>query len=67
MLRYRVSGMTCGHCAKAVTSAVEAVPTVRRAVVDLDRGEVAVEVEDARDQAVRAAIADAGYEVLERL
>jgi len=67
MLRYRVSGMTCGHCAKAVTSAVEAVPTVRRAVVDLDRGEVAVEAEDVRDQAVRAAIADAGYEVLERL
>jgi copper chaperone len=59
--------MTCGHCAKAVTIAVEAVPTVRRAVVDLDRGEVAVEAEDVRDQAVRAAIADAGYEVLERL
>jgi len=33
---YTVSGMTCGHCVKAVTEEVTAVPGV--AAVDLDLG-----------------------------
>ena len=62
MLKLKVSGMTCGHCAQTVSKAVEAVPAVKRAVVDLSAGEVAVEGA-ADEMAVRQAIEDAGYEV----
>jgi copper chaperone len=62
MLKLKVEGMTCGHCAQTVTKAVEAVPAVERAVVDLKAGEVAVEG-NADEGAVRQAITDAGYDV----
>ena len=62
MLKLKVKGMTCGHCAGAVSKAVEALPNVQRAVVDLSAGEVAVEGA-ADEAAVRQAIEDAGYEV----
>lgn len=66
MQRYKVSGMTSGHCAKSVTRALEALPAVERALVDLELGEVSVEGE-ADEQAIRRAVADAGYAVEERL
>lgn len=62
MLKLKVDGMTCGGCAKSVTRAVEAVPAVERALVDLATGEVSVEG-TADEGAVRQAIEDAGYEV----
>jgi copper chaperone len=62
MLKLKVEGMTCGHCAQTVTKAVEAVPAVERAVVDLKAGEVAVEG-NADEATVRRAIEDAGYDV----
>ncbi|HEV7368306.1 heavy-metal-associated domain-containing protein [Arenibaculum sp.] len=62
MLKLKVDGMTCGHCAQTVTRAVEAVPAVERALVDLKAGEVSVEG-DAEETAVRRAIEDAGYDV----
>lgn len=62
MLKLKVDGMTCGHCAQTVTRAVEAVPAVERALVDLKAGEVSVEG-DADETAVRRAIEDAGYDV----
>ena len=62
MLKIKVKGMNCGHCAQTVTKAVEAVPAVERAVVDLKTGEVAVEG-NADERAVRQAIVDAGYDV----
>lgn len=65
MLTLKVSGMTCGHCAQTVTKAVEAVPAVDRALVDLKAGQVAVEG-NAEETAIRQAIEDAGYEVQSR-
>lgn len=62
MLTLKVSGMTCGHCAQTVTKAVEAVPAVDRALVDLKVGQVAVEG-NADESVIRQAIEDAGYEV----
>lgn len=62
MLTLKVNGMTCGHCAQAVTKAVESLPDVDRALVDLKAGEVAVEGRADAD-VVRKAIVDAGYEV----
>jgi copper chaperone len=62
MLLLKVSGMTCGHCVAAVTRAVQAVASVERVTVSLERGEVEVEGHP-DERAVRAAIAEEGYEV----
>ncbi|HQT77450.1 MAG: heavy metal transporter [Rhodospirillales bacterium 20-64-7] len=62
MLLLKVSGMTCGHCVAAVTRAVQAVPSVERVAVDLQRGEVTVEGHP-DERAVREAIVEEGYEV----
>lgn len=63
MLRLTVKGMTCGHCVKAVTGAVQAIPGAGAVRVDLASG--AVEVDGSPDPAsVRAAIEEEGYEVL---
>jgi copper ion binding protein len=57
-----VSGMTCGHCVSAITSAVSALPGVTGVDVDLQAG--SVRVEGTPDVgAVTAAIEDAGYDV----
>jgi copper chaperone len=62
MLHLKVSGMTCGHCVSAVSRAVRAVPGAEDVAVDLDRGEVTVQG-NPDPSAVRAAIAEEGYEV----
>jgi len=62
MLHLKVSGMTCGHCVSAVSRAVRAVPGAEHVAVDLDRGEVTVQG-NPDPSAVRAAIAEEGYEV----
>jgi copper chaperone len=62
MLTLKVNGMTCEHCAAAVTKAVQAVPEADDVRVDLDRGQVDVGGHP-DPQAVRAAIEEEGYEV----
>ena len=66
MRTFKVTGMTCGHCAQTVTGAVEALPSVERALVDLELGELTVEGE-ADEQAIQQAVKQAGYQVEERL
>ncbi len=65
---YTVSGMTCGHCVAAVTDELSALPGVRAVDVDLVAGgESTVTVtSDAPvdESAVRAAVDEAGYEVV---
>jgi copper chaperone len=58
----KVVGMTCGHCVKAVTKALEALPEAKHVSVDLAGGTAAVDT-SADDAAIRAAIEDAGYDV----
>jgi copper chaperone len=62
MLNLNVSGMTCGHCAAAVTNAVKGVPAVESVEVDLNLGKVTVGG-NPDETAVRQAIADEGYDV----
>ncbi len=62
MLNLKVSGMTCGHCLSAVSKAVGAVPGAQDVAVDLAHGEVRVGG-NPDPAAVRAAIAEEGYEV----
>ena len=61
---YTVVGMTCGHCVDAVTEEVSAVPGVTAVDVDLASGGLTVSsTEPVDDGAVRAAVAEAGYQV----
>ncbi len=66
MQRYKVSGMTCGHCSKSVIQSVEALASVERALVDLKQSELAV-VGTADEQEIMRAVKRAGYAVEERL
>ncbi|HST66961.1 MAG TPA: heavy metal-associated domain-containing protein [Mycobacteriales bacterium] len=61
---YAVSGMTCEHCVRSVTEEVSEVPGVTAVEVDLATGRLTV-TGAAEDGAVRAAVAEAGYQVIE--
>lgn len=62
---YQVSGMTCGHCVKAVEGALSELDGVREAKVDLDAGAVTVTSDAVLDTAtVAAAVDEAGYELV---
>jgi copper chaperone len=61
---YTVRGMTCAHCVLSVREEVSEVPGVSTVDVDLASGRMTVAGDDVRDDAVRAAVANAGYEVL---
>lgn len=62
---YLVEGMTCSHCVSSVTEELSAVDGVERVAVDLRAGGASlVTVTSTRpigDDAVRAAIEEAGY------
>lgn len=61
---YTVIGMTCDHCVRAVTSELAKVPGVTGVDVDLTTGRVRVASDAPVDEdAVRAAVDEAGYEV----
>ena len=58
---YRVQGMSCGGCVRAVTKAIRRRAPVAEISVDLDKGLVTVEGE-APEAEVREAVAQAGFE-----
>jgi copper chaperone CopZ len=61
---YTVTGMTCEHCVQAVTGELTALPGVDAVRIDLGTGAVTVtSVEPPTDDAVRAAVDEAGYEL----
>ncbi len=61
---YSVTGMTCGHCAAAVTEEVSAVPGVQEVEVSVENGTLLVRGEQVSDEQVRAAVDEAGYAVV---
>jgi len=64
---YTVSGMTCGHCVSAVTEEVTKIPGVTDVQVDLGSGAVTIASGTTLDDdAVRAAVDEAGYELVTR-
>ena len=61
---YTVAGMTCGHCVQAVTGELTALPGVADVQVDLASGAVTVtSAAPLQEDAVRAAVDEAGYEL----
>jgi len=62
MQQFKVSGMSCGHCVRSVTQAIQALDQAARVEVDLAAG--LVRVEGSLDAAqIQLAIREAGYEV----
>ncbi|GAB3893598.1 heavy-metal-associated domain-containing protein [Microbispora bryophytorum] len=64
---YTVTGMTCGHCVSSVKEEIGEVPGVTGVEVDLATGIVTVESDSPLDTAtIRAAVEEAGYEVVDK-
>lgn len=63
----KVSGMTCGHCVRAVQSALEGRAGVKRADVDLQGGRASVEYDEnvVTPRELAGVVADEGYEAEE--
>jgi copper chaperone len=60
---YTVNGMTCDHCVLSVTEEVGEVAGVEQVDVELASGRLVVRGTGISDDAVKAAVAEAGYEV----
>ena len=59
---FQVQGMSCGHCANAVTQAVKSIDPQAEVKVDLASGKV--DVQSQRDhEAIARAIEEEGYKV----
>ena len=62
---FTVQGMTCGHCVSSVTEEVQEIPGVERVDVVLETGAVTVtSSQPLDDSAVRAAVEEAGYQLV---
>ena len=57
---FNVQGMSCGHCVKAITQALQAKDPAASVRVDLAAGEVGVESALTTEQVI-AAITEEGY------
>ena len=61
---YHVTGMTCGHCERAVEAEIRRIGGVADVSVDLSSGRVQVSSDvPLADADVRAAVEEAGYEL----
>ena len=60
---FQVQGMTCGHCERAVTQAVQGVDPDATVRIDRASGSVHVAHSSADRKALAAAIAEEGYAV----
>ncbi len=59
---YRINGMTCGHCASAVTDELKGLEGVQEVTVNVDAGEATVvSAAPLAQEAVAAAVDEAGY------
>lgn len=60
--QFEVQGMTCGHCERAVTNAIQELDP--QAQVRIDRAQNRVDVDSSQPrEALAAAIAEEGYQV----
>lgn len=60
MLEFAIANLSCGHCARAVTAAVQELDPAAKVDVDLARKQVQVQTQVPRERVV-AALSEAGY------
>jgi copper chaperone CopZ len=64
---YKVSGMSCGHCEGAISAEISQLPGVTSVKAVAADGEVTVvSTAPLDEEAVRAAVDEAGYELVGR-
>ena len=64
---YKVSGMSCGHCEGSVSGEISAIDGVASVTAVASTGEVTVvSAAPLDDEAVRAAVDEAGFELVGR-
>ncbi len=62
---FQVTGMTCGHCQRAVTEEISRIPGIQSVAVDLATGCVTVTATKPVDRAnVALAVGEAGYTLI---
>ncbi|GGJ16922.1 heavy-metal-associated domain-containing protein [Streptomyces brasiliensis] len=62
---YKVSGMSCGHCERSVSGELSEVPGVSSVTAVASTGEVTVvSAAPLDEEAVRAAVDEAGFELV---
>lgn len=60
----KIKGMTCGHCVKAVTEALEPIAGITDVKVDLDNDKATIYLsKDVDNEVIKKEIEEAGYEV----
>lgn len=62
----KIAGMSCSHCQKAVTDALQGLEGVQSVRVDLQEGTATVTYDPAvaSEEAMREAVEEAGYQVV---
>lgn len=60
---FQVDGMSCGHCEKAVRTAIQALQADADVQIDLATGKVLVNAAMLTPSQVQAAIEEVGYDV----
>jgi len=65
-LELTITGMTCDHCVKAVTTALKDVAGVQDAVVNLEAKTASVTADSVNLEELIAAVAEEGYEAAPR-
>lgn len=60
LIEFKIDAMTCGHCVRTVTQAVQQVDPQARVTVDLPAHRVQVDTAKTRE-AIAAALVEAGY------
>ena len=62
----RVEGMSCGHCVKAVTNALDELPGVENVAVNLNEATVSLVFDPVNTTLakIEAAITEAGYTIV---
>ena len=62
---FQITGMTCGHCQRAVTEEISRIPGIRGVAVDLATGSVTVTAAQPVDRTdVARAVGEAGYTLI---
>ncbi len=62
----KIGGMSCDHCKKSVTEALEALDGVSSVNIDLAAGTAAIDLDESActDEDIRSAIEDIGFDYL---
>ena len=62
---FQVTGMTCGHCQRAVTQEISRIPGIQGVAIDLASGSVTVTATQPVDRAdIALAVDEAGYTLI---